>query len=86
MFRERSKRDRYLTIITLREIDVEVPAKLPVGFKLNLDLETMTKFAVKYGTAQRIWREILMKTESLRGKDWEERAELEQNFVRNLRK
>lgn len=86
LFRERSKRDRYLTIITLREIDVEVPAKLPVGFKLNLDLETMTKFAVKYGTAQRIWREILMKTESLRGKDWEERAELEQNFVRNLRK
>lgn len=86
LFRERSKRDRYLTIISLRDIGVEVPTRLPVDFKLNLDLETLTKFAVRYGTAQRIWREILMKNESLRGKDWQERAELEQQFVSNLRK
>lgn len=86
LFRERSKRDRYLTIITLRELDVAVPTKLPVDFKLTLSLETLTKFAVKYGTAQRIWREILMKNEPLRGKDWSERAELEQQFVSNLRK
>lgn len=85
-FRERSKRDRYLTILTLRDLSIEVPKALPVNYTLNLSLEDATKFAVRYGTAQRIWREILMKNEHLRGRDWQERAELEREFVSSLRK
>lgn len=86
LFRERSKRDRYLTILTLRDLDIEVPKSLPVDFKLCLSLEDMTRFAVRYGTAQRIWREILMKNEHLRGKDFNEKSDLEREFVSNLRK
>lgn len=80
-FRERKNIPEYLAKLSLRAIKLENVYK-----ERPLTLLELSQFAIKYATYERNWRECLMKYEHLRGSDYSEKADAEQNFVRNLRK
>lgn len=79
-FRERKQRPPFLAKLALRSIKLETEYK-----NRFLSLEELSQFAIKYATYERNWREVTMKYEHLRGKDYEEKADIENQFINQLR-
>ena len=65
-FRERKNRAKYLSILALRDLNLEAKQKIEM-----LTLEELADFAMKYGSYERSWRDCLLNNPSLRGKDYE---------------
>ena len=70
-FRERKNRAKYLSILTLRDLGLEQKQKTEM-----LTLEELADFAMKYGSYERSWRQILEHNKSLQGNDYFSKEEL----------
>lgn len=71
-FRERSKRADYLAKLALRSI------KLEEAYKTRpLNLSELARFAVKFATYERSWRDVTMKFKELQGSDYDNKELLE---------
>ena len=71
-FRERSKRADYLAKLALRSIKLE-----EVYRNRPLNLSELAKFAVKFATYERSWRDVTMTTKELQGSDYNDKGLLE---------
>lgn len=78
-FRERKNRAKYLSILTLRELGLEQKQKTEM-----LTLEELADFAMKYGSYERSWRQILEHNKSLQGKDYSQGEILAQEKIISL--
>jgi len=47
-------------------------------------MNELSTFAIRYASLERMWRQVLMKHEELRGADYDERAELEEKKLNSL--
>jgi hypothetical protein len=75
-FRERKTRSKFLAILTLRDLELEGK---------HLDMEELAKFAVKYASYERAWRQVLEKNEAMRGLDYlPDKDILEQEKIKEL--
>lgn len=72
-FRERSRRAKYLSILTLRDLGLEQQSNERI-----LTLEELADFALKFASFDRAWRDVLEDNPSLQGKDYNEKTKLEQ--------
>lgn len=66
-FRERRFRSKYLSILALRNLNLEAKYK-----DKTLTLEELAEFATTYGSYERVWRKCLQENKDLRGTDWED--------------
>lgn len=73
-FRERKHRAKYLSILALRDLNLEAKQKIEM-----LTLEELADFAMKYGSYERAWRDVLLHNVSLQGLDYNEKENLESN-------
>ena len=73
-FRERRTRHKGLVILALRAegLDEKFEKKTP------LDENELADFARTYESLERVWRDVLKNEESLRGLDYHDKVELEQ--------
>lgn len=78
-FRERKNRAKYLSILALRDLNLEAKQKIEM-----LTLEELADFAMKYGSYERSWRDCLLNNPSLRGKDYENKEVLEQEKLLSM--
>jgi hypothetical protein len=80
-FRERKHRAKYLSILALRDLGLEAKQKIEL-----LTLEEMADFAMKYGSYERAWRQILEddKNKHLRGVDYYDKINLENKKLQEL--
>jgi len=78
-FRERKHRAKYLSILALRDLGLEAKQKTEM-----LTLEEMADFAMKYGSYEREWRNILLNNKSLRGFDYDNKEVLEQEKLLSM--
>lgn len=79
-FRERSQRGVYLTKWALR--DTELLQKQIDGVMMTMN--ELSKFAIRYASLERLWRDTLLKYPELRGKDYDEGNELEEKKLKQL--
>lgn len=79
-FRERSKRGIYLTKWALRETELLEKQKNGVMMTMN----ELSTFAIRYASLERMWRQVLMKHEVLRGSDYSKGEELEEKKLNEL--
>lgn len=79
-FRERSKRGIYLTKWALRETGLLEKQKTMIMMTMN----ELSTFAIRYASLERMWRQVLMKHEVLRGSDYLLGEDLENKKLREL--
>lgn len=72
-FRERSKRAKFLSILTLRDLGLEQKSKERI-----LTLEELADFALKFASYDRAWRDVLEDNKHLQGSDYDKKTELSQ--------
>jgi hypothetical protein len=78
-FRERRFRSKYLSILALRNLNLEDKYK-----DKTLTLEELAEFALTYASYERAWRKCLQDNETVRGTDWEEKQVLEERKMLEL--
>ena len=78
-FREREKRDPFLSLLALRKIGVNASINQLVYY---LSLVQLAEYAVKFGSYARMWRAVMEDNEQLRGKVYLSK-EQEEALVKN---
>jgi len=73
-FRERSKRDPFLSLLALRKIGI--PATMG-KLSYEIGIGDLAEFAVKFGSYARWWRAVLEDNEHLRGFDYQTKEQEE---------
>lgn len=76
-FRERRFREKYLVILSLRQIGLENKER-------QLTNAELVDFAHTYTSYDRLWRKCLLDNPGLRGNDWEDRREYEETTMLGL--
>ncbi len=85
-FRERSLRVKYLSKLALRNCGLET-STLEEGWKeprYLLTLLELAEFAMAYTSYDRAWRKVLEDHEELRGRDYSDKAMLEEKKLIEL--
>ena len=74
-FRERSKRNPFLSVLALRKLGINVN----LTSKKEMTMDDLAEFSPKYLTYDRWWRKVLEQPENehLRGTDYYSKEELE---------
>lgn len=80
-FRERSQRGIYLTKWALRDTGLLEKQSTSIMMTMN----ELSTFAIRYASLERGWRDCLLKHPELRGNDYEEKADLEEKKLKELR-
>jgi hypothetical protein len=76
-FRERRHRDHFLNILAGREIGM-IEGTVKSGDVLSVSIEKLKKFGSVYGSYERAWRQVTEQNVDLRGTDYSQKEELEQ--------
>lgn len=80
-FRERSKRDPFLTLLALRSIGIKATFN---DLTHTLNLLQMSEFAIKFGTYGRYWRAVTEDNPQLQGSDYLNKEQSEALTKNNL--
>lgn len=73
-FRERRFRNKYLAVLSLREVGKEAH----LDSSLTLSMEELSDFAIRFDSLRHAWGEVLRENPSLRGKDYGDKEKVVQ--------